>query len=84
MQCTSAHHQGRNTPNGKVLRQIEEQGLTREFDYQANYTRVTDNLGRQEDYLFTGEGPTLRWNGHHRADGSEIHFSYNGQGAAPP
>ena len=50
MQFTSAHHQGRNTPNGKVLRQIEEQGLTREFDYQANLTRVTDNLGRKRSF----------------------------------
>ena len=39
-----------------------------------------NNLGRQEDYFFTGAGPTLRWNGHRRSDGSEIHFSYNGQG----
>ncbi|WP_417448505.1 PAAR domain-containing protein [Idiomarina abyssalis] len=68
------------SPRGKVLREIKDNGLTREFDYQTGFTRVTDNLGRQEDYLFTGTGPDLRWIGHRRADSSEIHFSHNGQG----
>ena len=69
-----------HTPQGKVLKQIEEDGLTRTYDYQDTFTRVTDNLGREERYAFTGSGPNLRWNAHHRADGSEIYYSYNKQG----
>ncbi|QEW05727.1 RHS repeat-associated core domain-containing protein [Nitrincola iocasae] len=69
-----------HTPQGKVLKQIEEDGLTRTYDYQDTFTRVTDNLGREERYAFTGSGPNLRWSAHHRADGSEIHYSYNKQG----
>ncbi len=77
---TMRYEWSENTPEGKVLRQIEVDGLTRTYDYQPTHTSVSDNLGREERYAFVGSGPDLRWHAHHRADGSELHFNYNGDG----
>jgi len=77
---TMRYEWSEHTPEGKVLRQIEVDGLTRSYDYQPTHTTVIDNLGREERYAFVGSGPDLRWHAYHRADGSELHYSYDGDG----
>ncbi|WP_133255126.1 DUF6531 domain-containing protein, partial [Parazoarcus communis] len=67
-------------PEGRVLRQTETDGLSRQFAYHAGHTEVTDSLGRTERYDFEGEGPDTRWTGHTRADGSQLAFEYDGFG----
>lgn len=67
-------------PTGKVLRQSEADGLTRDYTYGADHTTVTDSLGRVDTYHFIGEGPDTRWSAHTRADGSHIAFAYDGFG----
>ena len=69
-----------HTPKGKVLRQIEVNGLVREYAYNETCTDVTDNLGRTERYVFTGSGTHLRWTAHVHADGEEEYFSYSPNG----
>ena len=70
----------RHEPAGKVVRQIERDGLTRAYRYEPNHTEVVDSLGRRERYLFEGEGPDRQWVAHERADGSRIEFSYDAYG----
>ncbi|WP_230478370.1 RHS repeat-associated core domain-containing protein [Vreelandella hamiltonii] len=70
------HH----APTGRVIEQQEAGGLTRTYHYEDDHTRVTDSLGREERYYFTGTGPGLRWVGHVRADGSRIEFRYDRAG----
>lgn len=67
-------------PTGKVIRQIELDGLTRDYHYESNHTEVLDNLGRRERYLFEGEGAERQWVAHERADGSRIEFTYDAYG----
>lgn len=66
--------------SGKVIRQIEAGGLTRDYTYAPGHTTVTDSLGRSEIYHFEGEGPDTRWTAHTRADGSRIEYQYDGFG----
>ncbi len=70
------HH----APTGRVIEQQETGSLTRIYHYQEDHTKVTDSLGREERYYFTGIGPGLRWVGHVRADGSRIEFRYDRAG----
>ncbi|WP_422103664.1 RHS repeat-associated core domain-containing protein [Vreelandella sp.] len=70
------HH----APTGRVIEQQETGGLTRTYHYLEDHTKVTDSLGREERYYFTGSGPGLRWVGHVRADGSRIEFRYDRAG----
>lgn len=70
------HH----TPAGKVLRQTERDGLTRDYRYLADRTEVTDNIGRKEYFVFEGEGGERRWVSHIRADGSRVEFTYDAFG----
>lgn len=64
-------------PQGKVLRQIEADGLTHSYHYRDDHTEVTDNLGRSQRYEFTGEGGLRRWSAHVRADGSRVEYEYD-------
>lgn len=68
------------SPEGKVQRQSEAEGLTRDYAYAADHTIVTDSLGRVETYHFEGDGPDTRWTAHTRADGSRIEHQYDGFG----
>lgn len=67
-------------PTGKVIRQVERDGLTRDYHYESDHTEVIDSLGRRERYLFAGEGAERQWVGHQRADGSRIEFTYDAYG----
>jgi RHS repeat-associated protein len=67
-------------PQGKVVEQIEDDGLHRRYHYHSDHTEVTDNPGRSERYEFSGDGPDRRWTAHQRADGSRIEHSYDGFG----
>ncbi|CAH0174449.1 putative deoxyribonuclease RhsA [Pseudomonas sp. Bi70] len=67
-------------PTGKVIRQTELDGLTRDYHYEPLHTDVIDSLGRRERYLFEGEGAVRQWVAHERADGSRIEFTYDAYG----
>lgn len=64
-------------PHGRVLKQSETDGLTREFRYQREATEVVDSLGRIERYEFSGSGGEQRWTALVRADGSRTEFEYD-------
>ena len=65
---------------GRVIAQHEADGLSRYYHYAADHTRVSDSLGRSERYGFEGDGAQRRWTSHERADGSAIHYAYDGFG----
>lgn len=67
----------RHDPSGKVLRQIETDGLTHTYHYRDDHTEVTDNLGRSQRYEFAGEGGLRRWTAHVRTDGSRVEYEYD-------
>lgn len=71
------YHYDNYTPQGKVIEQQEQDGLTYQYHYEADHTQVTDSLGRTERYYFTGTGGEQRWTALERADGSVITFEYN-------
>ncbi|BAP42598.1 putative uncharacterized protein [Pseudomonas sp. StFLB209] len=64
-------------PHGRVLKQIETDGLTREFRYYPDATDVIDSLGRVERYEFSGQGGERRWTALVRADGSRTQFEHD-------
>ncbi|MFY1665680.1 RHS repeat-associated core domain-containing protein [Pseudomonas sp. Pseu.R1] len=64
-------------PNGKVVKQSETEGLTREFRYHPDATDVIDSLGRIERYEFSGDGGERRWTALIRADGSRTEFEHD-------
>ncbi|MGP9827725.1 RHS repeat-associated core domain-containing protein [Ectopseudomonas khazarica] len=66
-----------HTAQGKVLRQIEADGLSHSYHYHDDHTEVTDSLGRSQRFEFTGEGGLQRWSAHVRADGSRLEFEYD-------
>ncbi|WP_318153446.1 RHS repeat-associated core domain-containing protein [Halomonas sp. ML-15] len=70
----------RHTPQGRVIAQAESGGLARTYAYHPDHTLVTDSLGREERYHFSGTGPGQRWTAHTRADGSRIEFRYDEAG----
>lgn len=67
----------KHEPDGRVLKQSDVEGLTREFRYYADATDVIDSLGRVERYEFTGNKGEQRWTALVRADGSRIEFEYD-------
>ncbi|WP_245701712.1 RHS repeat-associated core domain-containing protein [Franzmannia pantelleriensis] len=70
----------RYTPEGRVIAQEESGGLARTYAYHPDHTLVTDSLGREERYHFSGTGPGQRWTAHTRADGSVIQYRYDHAG----
>ncbi len=70
----------RHVPEGRVIAQEESGGLTRTYAYHPDHTLVTDSLGREERYHFSGSGPGQRWTAHTRADGSVIQYRYDHAG----
>lgn len=67
-------------PQGRVLTQVNADGLSYRFDYADGLTRVTDSLGRVEDYHFTGSGGLRRLTAHVRADGSRVVWEHDAAG----
>ncbi|WP_155833450.1 RHS repeat domain-containing protein [Halomonas sp. BC04] len=70
----------RLAPEGRVIAQEETGGQARTYAYHPDHTQVTDSLGREERYHFTGTGPGQRWTAHTRADGSVIQYRYDEAG----
>lgn len=66
-----------HTSQGRVIRQTEKDGLSREFRYHDDNTEVVDSLGRMESYRFSGTGGQRRWTALVRADGSRLEFDYD-------
>ncbi|WPN58699.1 RHS repeat-associated core domain-containing protein [Pseudomonas sp. P9_31] len=64
-------------PDGRVLRQIETDGLVREFRYYSDATDVVDSLGRTERYEFSGQDGERRWTALIRPDGSRTSFEHD-------
>lgn len=60
------------SPKGRVLTQVNADGLSYRFDYHPQHTVVMDSLGRVEEFHFEGEGGLQRLTAHVRADGSRI------------
>ncbi|WP_240549183.1 RHS repeat-associated core domain-containing protein [Billgrantia antri] len=70
----------RHAPEGRVIAQEESGGLKRTYAYHPDHTLVTDSLGREERYHFSGTGPGQRWTAHTRADGSVMQYRYDHAG----
>ncbi|MBI3157341.1 MAG: PAAR domain-containing protein, partial [Burkholderiales bacterium] len=68
------------TPTPRVVRQIQENGLTYTFAYHPEHTEVSDNLGRVERYWHAGEAGLKRLVRHDRADGSVLLHRYDRHG----
>ncbi|CAM4250288.1 RHS repeat-associated core domain-containing protein [Serratia silvae] len=65
---------------GKVATQHNPGGLDYHFVYEPQLTRVTDSLGREEIYHFTGEGGLRRLVKHQNADGGFTLNEFDGSG----
>ncbi len=65
---------------GRVISQTNPGALSYRFDYRADSTVVTDSLGRQQTYHFTGKGGLRRRVKHQHADGSTTTSEYDGSG----
>lgn len=70
----------RLAPEGKVIRQTQTGGLTLDFVYGADATRVTDSLGRITVYHFQGEAGLRRLVELQHPDGSIVKMDYTRDG----
>ncbi|MFA9950069.1 RHS repeat-associated core domain-containing protein [Dentiradicibacter hellwigii] len=85
-----AEASGTPLPGARVIEQHNEQGLNYRFTYLSEppspdgqmrqRTEVTDSLGRQDIYRFTGSGGLSRLTEHQRADGSIERMEYDSFG----
>ncbi|MFC4158756.1 RHS repeat-associated core domain-containing protein [Chitinimonas lacunae] len=70
----------RYTPTGRVIRQTNPGGLDYQFDYRRRQTVVTDSLGRQTRYEFSGEAGLCRLDRLVRPDGATLRYEYDAAG----
>ncbi len=65
---------------GRVVEQINPQGLNYRFEYRSDRTVVGDHLGRKRTYHFEGKGGLRRVVKLERADGSCTQSRFDGSG----
>ncbi|MFU2315195.1 RHS repeat-associated core domain-containing protein [Rahnella sp. PCH160] len=66
--------------SGKVVSQVNPGGLSYQFEYGKNQTRVTDSLGRLRVYHFEGEKGLRRVVKLDNADGSCVQSTFDSRG----
>jgi YD repeat-containing protein len=66
--------------SGKVISQVNPGGLSYQFEYSPDQTRVTDSLGRVRVYHFGGERGLRRVVKLEQADGSSTQSTFDTQG----
>lgn len=70
----------RYEPEGRVLEQVQRDGLTYRFAYSPTQTTVHDSMGRTEEYYFSGLGGLRRLAGKRQADGGIFRYEHDAAG----